>query len=140
MSPSGKAPGSGPGIRGFESLHPSHENNSRSVKISSYFHIVVSGIRTGLQVCKPRHFRRLIDGSESLHPSHDKYQMVPISQEDYNKDMTDKVLYQCPECGLHYEDIRIAQQCEAFCKEYNGCSLEITKLSVERSSTIKNLQ
>ena len=23
MSPSGKAPGSGPGIRGFESLHPS---------------------------------------------------------------------------------------------------------------------
>ncbi len=24
MSPSGKAPGSGPGIRGFESLHPSH--------------------------------------------------------------------------------------------------------------------
>ena len=25
MSPSGKAPGSGPGIRGFESLHPSHE-------------------------------------------------------------------------------------------------------------------
>ena len=25
MSPSGKAPGFGPGIRGFESLHPSHE-------------------------------------------------------------------------------------------------------------------
>ena len=28
MSPSGKAPGSGPGIRGFESLHPSHEKSS----------------------------------------------------------------------------------------------------------------
>ncbi len=27
MSPSGKAPGSGPGIRGFESLHPSHEKS-----------------------------------------------------------------------------------------------------------------
>ena len=26
MSPSGKAPGSGPGIRGFESLHPSQED------------------------------------------------------------------------------------------------------------------
>ena len=25
MSPSGKAPGSGPGIRGFESLHPSQD-------------------------------------------------------------------------------------------------------------------
>ncbi len=25
MSPSGKAPGSGPGIRGFESLHPSQK-------------------------------------------------------------------------------------------------------------------
>ena len=28
MSPSGKAPGSGPGIRGFESLHPSQDDNA----------------------------------------------------------------------------------------------------------------
>ena len=28
MWPSGKAPGFGPGIRGFESLHPSHEKTS----------------------------------------------------------------------------------------------------------------
>jgi hypothetical protein len=49
-------------------------------------------------------------------------------------------IYQCPECGLHYEDKQIAKQCEAFCKEYNGCSLEITKLSVERSSFSENPQ
>ena len=42
-------------------------------------------------------------------------------------------LYQCPECGLHYEDEAIAKQCETFCNAHNGCSLEITKLSVERS-------
>ena len=36
MSPSGKAPGFGPGIRGFESLHPSHEN--RQTFRSGVFH------------------------------------------------------------------------------------------------------
>ena len=34
MSPSGKAPGSGPGIRGFESLHPSQDRE----KIHSVAH------------------------------------------------------------------------------------------------------
>ena len=54
--------------------------------------------------------------------------------------MTDKVLYQCPECGLRYQDEEIAKQCEAYCKEYNGCSLEITKHSVERSKASENPQ
>lgn len=45
--------------------------------------------------------------------------------------MTDE-LFQCPVCGLHYEDQQTAQQCETYCTEHNGCSLEITKLSVER--------
>jgi len=45
--------------------------------------------------------------------------------------MGEKQLYQCPECGLHYEDEETAKQCEAFCKENNACSLEITKMSVE---------
>ena len=30
MSPSGKAAGSGPAIRGFESLHPSHGTETRA--------------------------------------------------------------------------------------------------------------
>ena len=42
-------------------------------------------------------------------------------------------LYQCPECGLHYASRAVAKKCEAYCKKHNGCSLEITKLSVERS-------
>ena len=40
-------------------------------------------------------------------------------------------VYQCPECGLHYEDEKMAKQCEAFCKEHNACSLEITQFSIE---------
>lgn len=51
--------------------------------------------------------------------------------------MSKQKLFQCPECGLHYEDEAIAKQCEAFCKEHNGCSLEITKLSAERANVAK---
>ncbi len=40
-------------------------------------------------------------------------------------------LYRCPECGLHYQNQKIAKQCEAFCKEYNACNLEITQFSIE---------
>ncbi len=52
--------------------------------------------------------------------------------------MEEKKLYKCPECGLHYEDEQLAKQCEAFCKENNGCSLEITAHSVERRASEKN--
>jgi hypothetical protein len=54
--------------------------------------------------------------------------------------MSDKALYLCPECGLHYEDEKIAKQCEAFCREQHGCSMEITELSVERSKASENPQ
>lgn len=47
-------------------------------------------------------------------------------------------IYRCLECGLHYHDEEIAKQCEAYCKEYHSCSLEITKHSVERSKTIED--
>ncbi len=36
------------------------------------------------------------------------------------------------ECGLHYEKKDIANQCSVWCKKYKSCSLDITKLSVER--------
>lgn len=42
-----------------------------------------------------------------------------------------KQLFQCPECGLHYDNKQIAKQCEVFCKDYKGCSLEITQHSIE---------
>lgn len=44
---------------------------------------------------------------------------------------TEPKIYQCPECGLHYEDKEVAKLCEAFCKEHNACNLEITQYSVE---------
>jgi len=54
--------------------------------------------------------------------------------------MDKKKLYQCAECGLHYEDETIAKKCEVFCKENNACNLEITQSSVERNENylIKN--
>lgn len=56
--------------------------------------------------------------------------IVPL---EYNKNVKKVKAHKCPKCGLHYEDEAIAKQCEAFCKEHNSCSLEITKLSVERT-------
>jgi len=47
--------------------------------------------------------------------------------------MTDKKVYQCPECGLHYEDGKTANKCEAWCSKYKSCNLEIIKDSVESS-------
>ena len=43
MSPSGKAPGSGPGIRGFESLHPSHKNRL------TFWWVVFYNLAVGIQ-------------------------------------------------------------------------------------------
>lgn len=40
-------------------------------------------------------------------------------------------LHKCPECGLHYADPKIAEQCEAFCKTHHACSFDITQHSTE---------
>jgi len=45
--------------------------------------------------------------------------------------MTDKKVYQCPECGLHYRDDETAKKCKAWCNEHKSCNLEITQHSVE---------
>ena len=45
--------------------------------------------------------------------------------------MSKEILYQCPECGLHYRDAKTAAECEAFCKAHNACNLEISMKSVE---------
>ncbi|KKR09754.1 MAG: hypothetical protein UT37_C0011G0011 [Parcubacteria group bacterium GW2011_GWA2_39_18] len=42
----------------------------------------------------------------------------------------DNKLYQCPECGLWYNDKEWAEKCEAWCKERKSCNLEITSHSV----------
>lgn len=45
--------------------------------------------------------------------------------------------YACSECGLHYLDKTTAQKCAIWCKEHKSCNLEITKLSVERTTASK---
>ena len=37
----------------------------------------------------------------------------------------DKELHQCEECGLKYIDKKWAEKCEAWCKKYKSCNLEI---------------
>lgn len=41
-----------------------------------------------------------------------------------------KEIYLCGECGLGYENIITAEECEDHCKRYNSCSLKITKHAV----------
>jgi len=45
--------------------------------------------------------------------------------------MSDKQIFQCPECGLHYGDEATAKECEAWCSEYKSCNLLITQASIE---------
>ena len=42
----------------------------------------------------------------------------------------DKILYQCEECGLFYEEREIAEKCEAWCREHKSCNLDIMKSAV----------
>ena len=46
--------------------------------------------------------------------------------------MSDKEIFQCPKCGLHYHQQQIAKQCEEYCKAHNACSVEIMRYAVER--------
>lgn len=43
----------------------------------------------------------------------------------------DKILYQCGECGFHYEKEETAKRCEAWCQEHQSCNLEIIKEAIE---------
>lgn len=42
--------------------------------------------------------------------------------------------YECPECGLHYEDESTMKKCEAWCRKNKSCNLEIIKESVEKKN------
>ena len=43
----------------------------------------------------------------------------------------EKELYQCEECGFHYEDKKQAEKCQAWCKEHHSCNIEITASAIE---------
>ena len=42
-----------------------------------------------------------------------------------------KKYFQCEACEFYYEEKEWAEKCEAFCKKYNACSMDITKHSVK---------
>lgn len=48
-----------------------------------------------------------------------------------------KATFICEDCGLHYENEQDAKNCYTFCKEYNACSVEITKYSAEAIANSK---
>jgi hypothetical protein len=50
----------------------------------------------------------------------------------------DKELYQCEECGFHYQDKTIAEKCEAWCREHKSCNIEITSHAEENKSEVNN--
>lgn len=52
--------------------------------------------------------------------------LIEKSQEYYPK-----ALYQCKECGFHYEDQAQVGKCEAWCKEHKSCNIEITASAIE---------
>lgn len=43
-----------------------------------------------------------------------------------------KILYQCPECGLYYKEKEWAEKCEAWCRKYKSCNLEIIKHAIDK--------
>lgn len=51
--------------------------------------------------------------------------MVNIIQKDNEE------IYQCEECGLKYEGKEIAEKCQAWCKEYKSCNLDIIKYAIK---------
>jgi len=41
-----------------------------------------------------------------------------------------KILFQCKECNLVYENKKLAEKCEAYCKEHHACNIELIANSV----------
>lgn len=39
--------------------------------------------------------------------------------------------YKCSECGLVYKEKRWAKKCEAWCRKYKSCNLEIIQHSIK---------
>ena len=44
-----------------------------------------------------------------------------------------KTLYQCGECGFFYAEEEWAKKCEAWCRKYHTCNLEI----IEHATKVK---
>jgi predicted ATP-dependent serine protease len=51
--------------------------------------------------------------------------MVKVTQKE------NKELYQCKECGFHYEEREWAEKCQAWCDAHKSCNLEIIAHSID---------
>jgi hypothetical protein len=40
-------------------------------------------------------------------------------------------LYECEECKMFYREKSLAEKCEAWCKKYKSCNLEIVKYAIK---------
>lgn len=54
-----------------------------------------------------------------------------MSDNHYDSHITNKKVHRCQECGLHYEDKKQAEKCEAWCREHRACNLEIISQAIE---------
>jgi len=48
-----------------------------------------------------------------------------------NNNNSQSEVFECSQCGLHYTDARIAQDCEEWCRVHNSCNVEIAAHSQE---------
>lgn len=58
----------------------------------------------------------------------------------YNICMSDKKIYECPACGLHYYDEEIVNKCEAWCTQNKSCNLEFIEHSLESQKQHKQTE
>jgi len=59
--------------------------------------------------------------------------MVKVAQKDPSTALgaSNQELYQCEECGFHYESREWAEKCESWCREHKSCNIEITNHAEE---------
>ena len=48
-------------------------------------------------------------------------------------------VFVCTECGFHYVNKEWAEKCEAWCKKYHSCNIEITSHAKENIIKSKNI-
>lgn len=53
------------------------------------------------------------------------------------RNFKDNNLYKCPECGFDYAEKKWAKKCQAWCKQYKSCNLEIIQRAIKKHSSQK---
>lgn len=75
---------------------------------------------------------RLLVSSEKIDGANSLPGLMEIVTSSMSGAKGHKILYQCPECGLHYADEKIAKVCETWCRTNKSCNLDIIKHAVEK--------